>query len=83
MEKLGRVTDKSQTVEKNDTSDPKARENVSPLKSARYWIPMKSVGKQAVGDRRGILDTDEKHGKTSSRRQARYTWYQWKARENK
>ena len=24
---------------------------------------MKSAGKQAVGDRRGILDTDEKRGK--------------------
>ena len=119
MEKLGRVADKSQTVEKwhqwpksagkcvaaekceiLDTNEKrrktsswrqarytwywwKARENKQLATGAVYLILMKSAGKQVVGDKRGILDTDEKRGKTSSWRQARYTWYRWKARENK
>ena len=60
----------------------KARENKQPATGAVYLIPMKSARKQVVGGRRGILGTDEKRGKTSSWRQARFTWYRWKAREN-
>ena len=40
----------------------KAQENKQLATGAVYLILMKSAGKQVVGDKRGILDTDEKRG---------------------